>query len=325
MTRKYNISKILSLFRRFGGFRLVHAYARIGILGTVIKECVTGLFKRKSADKIYYSFQPKIVSSLREKYRPVMLRQLAINDESTGARNRSDVVWFCWLQGLEDAPPIVKACYASLRENLNGKEIRVVTDSNRKQLVQLPDYIEKRRSRGQIPPAMFADLLRLELLIRYGGTWIDATVLCTRQDYPSELLDADLFLFQFARPDDKKYRGVSNWFITACSNNPILMTLRDILYAYWKDFDCVLEYFIFHRFFDMLAKARLEEISQMPYAYSPNSLLLARHLHEPFDRTRWDMITNQVSFHKLAHQVKDSVKNDPNNYYNHILLYGLET
>ena len=33
--------------------------------------------------------------------------------------------------------------------------------------------------KGRIPAAMFSDLLRVELLIKYGGTWIDSTVLCT--------------------------------------------------------------------------------------------------------------------------------------------------
>ena len=32
---------------------------------------------------------------------------------------------------------------------------------------------------GQITKTHLSDLLRLELLIRYGGTWIDATVFCT--------------------------------------------------------------------------------------------------------------------------------------------------
>lgn len=43
--------------------------------------------------------------------------------------------------------------------------------------MKLPDYIVKKWEKGRIPADLFSDLLRLELLIRYGGTWIDSTVL----------------------------------------------------------------------------------------------------------------------------------------------------
>ena len=39
----------------------------------------------------------------------------------------------------------------------------------------------------------FSDLLRLELLIKYGGTWVDASVLIT--NYTKESFNKDLFFF----------------------------------------------------------------------------------------------------------------------------------
>ena len=60
-----------------------------------------------------------------------------------------------------------------------GYRITVIDERNWRDYVDLPDYVIRRRERRQIPSAHFTDLLRLELLIRYGGTWIDSTVLCT--------------------------------------------------------------------------------------------------------------------------------------------------
>ena len=316
---KYSLSKLTALFKRFGGIRLIWAYARLGVLWDAVKACVKGVLKRTSADRVFYSYEPKIVAALQKRYRLLMEAKMREYEQSGSDRSRSDIVWFCWLQGLESAPPIVKACYASLVKSLSGKEIRVVDESNRRSLVELPEYIERRHAKGQIPHAMFTDLLRLELLIKYGGTWIDATVMCSSTDYPQEYLDADLFFFQYARPEDRRYVGISNWFISACSNNPLLMTLRDLLYAYWKDFDCVVEYFIFHRLFDMIAAMRPSAVAEIPYAYSPSAHALLRHWHEPFDQTKWDRVTTCVCFHKLAHQVEEAVREDKNNYYYHIL------
>lgn len=317
---KYKLSKLISLFKRFGGVRLFRAYARLGVLGAALGAWVKGVLKREPADEVFYSYEAKIITALQTRYKLLMEKSLSKYEADQAPQERSSIVWFCWLQGIESAPPIVKACYKALQENLDGKEIRVVDDNNRKELVQLPDYIERRHDKGQIPHAMFSDLLRLELLIKFGGSWIDATVFCSTPDYPRAYLDADIFFFQYARPDERKYAGISNWFITACSNNPLLMTLRDMLYAYWQDFDCVVEYFIFHRFFDMIAEARPEEVAQIPYAYSPNAHVLLRHWAEPFDQAKWDKVTTRVSFHKLAHQVTDEVRNDVLNYYNHIVL-----
>lgn len=321
---KYTLSRITSLFHKFGGLRLIKAYARLGVLGKAIKECSLGLIRRRSVDQIYFSFHPQILKILQGQYMPFMEERLICNNDKSLPHNRSNIVWFCWLQGIEKAPLIVRICLESLKNNLTDKDIRIIDESNRHQYVTFPNYIENRWKKKQIPPAQFSDLLRLELLIQYGGTWIDSTVLCTGfggsgvQGF-KDFLDADLFFFQFKRDKDALYAGVSNWFITSCQNNPLLMTLRDMLYAYWKDYDCVLEYFIFHRFFDLIATERFDEVSKMPYAYSPNSLALGHNWGRTFKQQAWDRLVSGVAFHKLSYKIEDSVVNDKTNYYNYII------
>lgn len=316
---KYSFSKLSGLFRKFGGFRLVGAYAKLGVLGTAAKEVLKSIVKRRSADETYYAYEQKIITVLQKRYGDLMRQRLDEYERKGLVHERSNIVWFCWFQGIDNAPDIVKACYCSLKENLPGKDIRIVDESNRKNFVQLPEYIEERRAKAQIPPAMFSDLLRLELLIKYGGTWIDATVFCSSSNCPKDYFNTELFCFQYARPEEKTYRGISNWFITACSNNLVMLTLRDMLYAYWRDFDCVVEYFIFHRFFDILVRERPEVIALMPYGYSRYSQVLLRHWGEPFEQEKWEKVTSQTCFHKLAYQGVDEVKNDANNYYKYIV------
>jgi hypothetical protein len=68
-----------------------------------------------------------------------------------------------------------------------------------------------------------------------------------------KFLDALLFVFQYTNEGSVSV-SISNWFITACRNNEVLMVLREMLYAYWRDYDCVLDYYIFHLFFAMISK-----------------------------------------------------------------------
>lgn len=321
---KYKVSKVLALFRKFGGLRLIGAYARLCVLGAVCKECMKGVLKRKAADDIYYSYQPRIIQALQKQYASIMREKLLEYEKADLSHERSNVLWFCWLQGIENAPLIVRVCLDSIIRNLPEKEIRIVDESNRKQYVSLPVHIEKRWKKGQIPPAQFSDLLRLELLIKYGGSWLDSTVLCTgfnssKVQGLKACLDADLFFFQFKKSENAPFAGISNWFITSCKNNPLLMTLRDMLYAFWKDYDCILEYFIFHRFFDMIAAERSEEVSKMPYAYSPNSLSLCHNWGKTFKHETWNRLVSNVPFHKVAYQLDERIEQDKSNYYNHII------
>lgn len=113
--------------------------------------------------------------------------------------------------------------------------------------------------------------------------------------------------------------SISNWFISAHSNNEVLIVLRDMLYAYLKDYDCVLDYYIFHLFFALISKEYPEQITAMPYGQSQNSLVLLHHWEEGFEQKKWDKITENVCFHKLAHRVRESVKNNKNSYYNKVL------
>ena len=199
---------------------------------------------------------------------------------------------------------------------------------------------------------MFSDLLRLELLIKYGGTWIDSTVLCTgvndekgslreksednltenlsnsKLDTDSKLstlnsqlkhfMNAPLFLFQYTKQGSITV-SISNWFISAHSNNEVLIVLRDMLYAYWKDYDCVLDYYIFHLFFAMISKEYPEPIAAMPYGQSQNSLVLLYHLDEEFNQKKWDKLTSNVCFHKLAFRIPKEIEANKDNYYNYIL------
>ena len=204
----------------------------------------------------------------------------------------------------------------------DGYEIKVIDAKNWKEYIELPEYIVKKWEKKQIPPALFSDLLRLELLIKYGGTWIDSTVLCTGfQDSSFKFqnyLEADLFLFQYTKQGSIPV-SISNWFISACSNNEVLMVLREMLYAYWKDYDCVLDYYIFHLFFAVISKEYPEQILAMPYRQSQNSLVLLHHWGEKFEQKKWDKLTENVCFHKLAFRTKDCVKATRDNYYNYIL------
>ncbi len=136
----------------------------------------------------------------------------------------------------------MKACYNSLKQ-LTGYSLVVIDNTNWREYVELPGYIVEKWERARIPAALFSDLLRVELLIKYGGTWIDSTVLCTGGSrimvQGSKLMDAPLFVFQYTKEGSVPV-SISNWFITACRNNEVLMVLRKPEFRQDKDFTVVM-------------------------------------------------------------------------------------
>jgi hypothetical protein len=165
-----------------------------------------------------------------------------------------------------------------------------------------------------------SDLLRLELLIRYGGTWMDATVFCSGKQYPKYMFDSDLFVFQCLKPGlDGHCTSISNWFMTACSNHPILLLTRALLYQYWSNHTKLVDYFIFHDFFQMAIEAYPEEWKNVvPFSNSVPHMLLLR-LFEPFKKEVFDGIMEQTCIHKLTYKFSEKECLKPDTNYAHIV------
>ena len=298
-----DFKKLSMRFKQFGSCRLLWEYAKLGVLWTGLKAFFRCLVKRESFKSIYPEILCKIEPYLEQRYAPVVSSCKFLDEPSGRAERqvsselehkRGKIIWFCWLQGMEDAPAIVRVCYNSLERHLvkvKDYRLKVIDNSNWSQFVELPEYVVRKWEKGRIPAANFSDLLRLELLIKYGGTWVDSTVLCTgdvkvngERLKVKEYLDADLFLFQYTPEGTTKGISISNWFITACTNNVVLMAVRDMLYAYWKDYDCILDYYMFHLFFEMAAREYPEEVGAMPYGSSQGSIALMRHWNDMFNQ-----------------------------------------
>lgn len=318
-----DFKKLDKRFKQFGGFRLLREYARLGVLGVGMKAFFRCWAKGTSFKGIYPQILKKVEPFLERKYAPVVEAFKNRSGQTSLKHDRSRIIWFCWLQGMEQAPALVRVCHDSLKRHLPGWEIKVIDGGNWRDFVELPEYVVRKWEKGRIPAANFSDLLRLELLIKYGGTWIDATVLCTGEPacgLPlSTYLDADLFLFQYTPEGTTKGIRISNWFITSCTNNPVLMAVREMLYAYWKDYDCTLDYYMFHLFFEMVAREYPEQIAAMPYGSSQRSIALGRHWNEPFKQEQWDRLVRRVAFHKLNYRVSAEVKKNKENYYNYLI------
>ena len=187
------MKKLSMIFKKQGGLNLIKQYIKSGSLFIAIIEFLF-LGRNKTALEILrLSTQYKAKQKLIKKYNHV-LAEFDRNFDNNLKSELSRKVWICWFQGLDNAPYIVKKCYESVNLNLKDREIILITTDNMNQYVKFPDFVLAKWKKGIISNAHMADLLRLELLTKYGGLWIDATVLCTSSNVPDYILNSDLFL-----------------------------------------------------------------------------------------------------------------------------------
>lgn len=314
--------EIKEILKKQGGFTLLKNYWHTGALfSAIITFLLLGKSKKAleilrlvaqfKANKKFYKMYAHKIDILLEKYKN--------ENRKTNKHFGNRRVYFCWFQGLDNAPELVKKCYASLQEHIIDREILLITEENYQNYVTFPKFIEEKIQRGIISRTHMSDLLRLELLTRYGGTWIDATVLCTATP-PAYMLDSDIFIFQLLKPGlDGHALSFSSWFITAKPATVLLRLTLDLSYDYWKEHDAMWDYFLLHQIIEVVRIKCPEEWAKIiPFSNEVPHILLLR-LFEPYNEKMWHVIKRETPFHKLSYKFSEAELKKNGTYYDCII------
>lgn len=240
-------------------------------------------------------------------------------DTSAGEKVRGAPIWFCWLQGLDHAPSIVKACFKQVQQIESKRNIAVVTKDNFQQYVALPEHILSKWHSGIISNTHFSDILRLQLLIEHGGIWMDATVYLTGE-IPRFMESKPLFMYRHTDYGDTHFR-YNSWFISSYKGNGIMRTLQALLLKYWEDNNKLKEYFLWHVFLSMIVE-KIPEFDSQIYPVTddlPEQLRLV--LFDRFDETYWDALKGMSPIHKLSYKIDTCNQRHSGTYYQKLLQF----
>lgn len=298
--------------------QVIRQYIRCHVLFFAIFQTLLNGFSRKSMEITRQAINNKILKKLRSKNKKFIKQFVEKNDFKDKPHEISNKIWVAWFQGEENAPILVKKCLESIRSNFPDREVVILTEDNFKEYVDIPEYILNKLKKGYITYTHFSDILRLELLSKYGGTWIDATVLITSKDVPKFIMNSDLFMYQILKPGlDGHPTRISSWFMTASTNNCIIELTRALLYRYWKKKKFLMDYFLIHDFIELAIERYPEEWNKVVPVSSEIPHILLMHINETFEEGLWENINLLTPIHKLSYKICDEEKE--NTFYKKII------
>lgn len=309
------------VFEKQGGMKLIKQYWKSGVLLTAISQFLFLGRSRTALEILRLATTLKIKEKMYRKYK-YKLDEFE-RDYVEKEHKISNKIWICWFQGMDNAPSVVKKCYQSVIKNNQNKEVVLITSDNMMEYVQFPDFIIDKWKKGQITYTHMTDLLRLELLIRYGGMWLDATVFCSTPDIPSYFFDSELFLYQCLKPGrDGNANYISSWLISAKSNNKILMATKELCYEYWKKSDFMWDYFLLHDFFSIVLDKYENDWKKIIPSDNATPHILLLRLFDQYDEVVWNAIKEQTPFHKLTYKFSEEDAQIEGTNYRKLLEYN---
>lgn len=157
-----------------------------------------------------------------------------------------------WAQGITSAPAIVKTCYREMRRHHNDDDLCFLDNDSWKFYVDIPDHVIDNLGTNF---TAFSDLLRVELLSKFGGVWADATCYCTQNlinEFHEMVSPSGFFAFDKGTSN----RGlISNWFMASEAGSYPMCLMRELLLLYWENYSRPVHYFFFHQFFNLSYQA----------------------------------------------------------------------
>lgn len=94
-----------------------------------------------------------------------------------------------------------------------------------------------------------------------------------------------------------------------------LKMLRDMLYQYWRDYNCVVHYYMFHLFFGMIVEKFPEVAAKMPRHGNKVPHFLSRRMGDKYDDVWMLELKKRTCFHKLSYRLSDEILESKGTFY----------
>jgi hypothetical protein len=151
---------------------------------------------------------------------------ILLKNETPNTNHIPKIIWSFW--DNDKLPPIIESCVNSWKLHNPDFEIIILNTNNYK--TYLPDFdIENHKNLSDFVQRK-SDILRLNLLKKYGGIWLDSTIICNKslqwildkqQQYKVEYVGFYMQAFNTAELVEKSPM-IENWFIACVKDSQFM-------------------------------------------------------------------------------------------------------
>lgn len=265
-------------------------------------------------EKLTISKNKQIIIYLSKKYKYIIEKY---NDYENKENKYSNKIWVFWYQGIDNAPILIKKCIESIKKQCKDKEIIVITKENIEDYYKIPEYIKSKINNKQITLTHLSDILRMNLLKKYGGHWIDATIFLTDNPFKNDSFNTIKF-------HTNELTSISNgkWcgFFIGGKNQIFYNFMVDFFNEYWKEQIILIDYFLI----DYTINIAYNNISTIKKEFDNVSYNnekiheLQKKLNNKFDKKEFIKLTSKNIVNKLSYKEQINIE-DTDNFYNYII------
>ena len=279
-------------------------------------------FQRDSIYKIVQKKHKFVLDYLADNYQSLIEKYRSISNEIS-LPSAEHKIWVMWWQGEDNAPELVKMCIESMRRNSNGAEVVVIDKNNFQRYADIPSYIIEKHEKGYISFAQLSDIMRIYLISKHGGLWLDSTI------YVSSPIPQGIFEkpFYSLHTSLKKTPFVQNdrvhcFVMGGTTGSKLISFVRELLSSYWKEHDVIIDYYLLD-YSVMLAYWSMDDIKAMIDNLDETSeglYELVSILDKPYDEQLVKTILDANLFSKLVWNQKHKYHVDgEETVYQHLL------
>lgn len=240
-------------------------------------------------------------------------------------RTNEGPIWVCWWQGEEQMPDIIRMCFTSLKKNApNDRPIVLLHSENYRKYADIPQYIIDKFEKKVMSITHFSDILRMTLLAKHGGLWIDASVFLSSK-MPSEVFEKPYFTGTTpAYPDSIAQSKYTVFLLGAAAEAPWIVLVRDVLYEYWKKSWVLMDYSLVNYILTLGLKSIPElqtQIQECVYD-TPHMTAIQDNRNVTCNSDQYKKMVSECSFFKLSYKLdfKEFDENGNLTYYGMLCL-----
>lgn len=243
---------------------------------------------------------------------------------NTCNQKNSKIIWTLWMQGYKNAPELVKCTIDSIRKfaELNNFQFILLEEDTIEKYIVFPKLIKEKMDLGIIDYTKISDILRVSLLAKYGGTWVDATIYM-KEEFDSSLLLQNYYTIKTGGIEDYSPNISNNrWKGFFLSGNSSLFSFtRDFFFEYYSRYDIAVDYLLIDYIFDIAYKYDEKIKNQMLELEksNPNLFWLENHLGDEFDQKVWNNIIETTKVFKTTYKLSEEIKSNKNNFYSKLI------